>query len=59
VGDRINVAWHGLVEAVDQRHAGGERLARPGWRLDEDVLTSEDVPDTYGAPMDTGTVGHD
>jgi hypothetical protein len=46
VGDRIRVAWRGPVEAVDQRHAEGERLARPGWRLDEDVLTSEDVPDT-------------
>jgi hypothetical protein len=33
------------VDALDHRDAEGERLARPGRRLDEDVLTCEDVRD--------------
>ena len=44
--DQGRLARPGRVEAVDNRYAEGECLARPGWRLDEDVLTSEDVPDT-------------
>ena len=33
------------LDALDHRDAEGERLARPGRRLDEDVLTREDVCD--------------
>ena len=33
------------LDALDHRDAEGERLARPGRRLDEDVLTCEDVRD--------------
>jgi hypothetical protein len=36
------------VEAVGHRHAEGERLARAGRRLDEDVLAVEDVRDDHG-----------
>ena len=33
------------LDALGHRDAEGERLARPGRRLDEDVLTCEDVRD--------------
>jgi hypothetical protein len=33
------------LDALDHRDAEGERLARSGRRLDEDVLTCEDVRD--------------
>ena len=35
----------GGLDAVDERHAEGERLARPGGRADEDVVAGEDVGD--------------
>jgi hypothetical protein len=48
VGGRIRAAWRGPVESKrsTSRTPKASVLGRPGWRLDEDVLTSEDVPDT-------------
>ena len=38
-------ASRAVVSALDERHAEGKRLARPGGRLDEHVLAGEGVGD--------------